>query len=228
MGIYEDSLTAFRSGDTALAEDLALELLGESSDEDDECEDSGHRAGRVDALCMLARVALRRGEFWRVSTLADDAWGVSLGAVNRREEVMLKRMPIHLMAVAARMRREYAEARLLYLESIDLNRELGEDRMVAAEHRNLAYVELHDGHMDRARELFASAVELARASNYATLEPYLLQDAAVLAFEDGDRERAAELVASTQAAFLSAGQIPDPDDLAELEALQSRLRRNSS
>jgi hypothetical protein len=224
VGIYEDSLKAFRSGDTGLAEELALELLGESRGEDDEGEDGGHRAGRVDALCMLARVALRRGEFWSVRTLAEDAWAVSLGAVERREEVMLKRMPIHLMAVAARMRCEYAEARLLYLESIALNREVGEDRMVAAEHRNLAYVELHDGHMDRARELFASAVELARASNHSTLEPYLLQDAAVLAFEDGDRERAAELVASTQAAFSSAGQIPDPDDAAELEGLQLRLR----
>lgn len=224
MGIYEDSLTAFRSGNTDLAELLALDLLGESRGEDAECEDAGHRAGRVDALCILARVALRRGDFGKVSTLADDAWAVSLGAVERREEVRLKRMPIHLMAVAARMRREYAEARLLYLESIDLNRELGEDRMVAAEHRNLAYVELHDGHLDRARELFASAVKLARAAKYDALEPYLLQDAAVLAFEDGDRDRAAQLVADTQAGFASAGQIPDPDDAAELEALQSGLR----
>jgi tetratricopeptide (TPR) repeat protein len=137
--------------------------------------------------------------------------------------MMLKRMPIHLLAVGARMSGEYAEARLLYRESINLNRELGENRMVAAEHRNLAYVELHDGHLDRARELFASAVELARAAKYDALEPFLLQDAAVLALEDGDRDRAAELLVDTQAAFASAGQVPDPDDAAELEALQSRL-----
>jgi hypothetical protein len=220
VGTYEDSLTAFRSGDTDLAELLALQLLGDSRDDDAD----GGRPGSVDALCMLARVALRRGELYKVTTLADEAWGVSLGAVERREEMMLKRMPIHLMAVAARMRSEYAEARLLYLESIDLNREFGEDRMFAAEHRNLAYVELHDGHADRARELFASTVDLARAGDYGSFEPYLLQDAAVLALEDGDRDRAVELVAAAQAAFAAAGQIPDPDDAAELEALQSRLR----
>jgi len=223
VGIFEDSLKAFRSGNTGLAEELALELLGESLEEDDEDGDAGHRAGRVDALCMLARVALRRGDFFKVSSLADDAWGVSLGAVGRREEAMLKRMPIHLMAVAARMRGEYADARLLYLESINLNRELGEDRMLAAEHRNLAYVELHDGHLARARELFVSAAALARASNSSTLEPLLLLDAAVLAFEDGDRAGAAKLVADARAALYSTGQIPDPDDAAELEALQSRL-----
>ena len=220
MGTYEDSLTAFRSGNTDLAELLALQLLGDSRDDDAD----GGRPGSVDALCMLARVALRRGELYKVTTLADEAWGVTLGAVDRREEARLKRMPIHLMAVAARMLGKYADARKLYLESIELNRELGEDRMFAAEHRNLAYVELHDGHLDRARELFASTVEMVRAGGYDSFEPYLLQDAAVLALEDGDRNRAGELVAAAQAAFAAGGQIPDPDDAAELEALQSRLR----
>jgi tetratricopeptide (TPR) repeat protein len=215
MGIYEDSLTAFRSGDTDLAEELAQELLGESSDDDDE---DRSRRDRADALCMLARVALRRGELYKVTTLADEAWGVSLGAVDRREEAMLKRMPIHLMGAAARMRGDYAEARPFYLESIGLNRELGEERMVAAEHRNLAYVELHDGHLERARELFAVA---ARDGG---LEPYLLLDAAVLALEDGDAGKARELAGR----FAAAGLILDPDDAAELETLQSRLQENLS
>ena len=214
MGVYEESLNAFRAGDTDLAEELALELLGESRSAEEEGEDAGDRAGRVDALCMLARVALRRGKFYQVTTLADEAWGVSLGAVKRREEAMLKRMPIHLMGVAARMLGEYAEARLFYLESIELNRELGEDRMVAAEHRNLAYVELHDGHVDRARELFAVAAE------DGGLEPFLLLDAAVLALEDGDGPKARELAAI----FVAAGLILDPDDAAELESLQIRLQ----
>jgi hypothetical protein len=214
MGIYEESLTAFRSGDTELAEDLALELLGESRSAEEEGEGAGDRAGRVDALCMLARVALRRGDLYRATTLADDAWGVSLGAVNRREEVMLKRMPIHLMGAAARMRGEYAGARMFYLESIELNRELGEEGMVAAEHRNLGYVELHDGHVSRARELFAIA------SKNGALEPYVVLDAAALALEDGDVRTARELAAK----FAAAGLILDPDDAAELEALQARLR----
>ena len=213
VGIYEDSMTAFRSGDTELAEEFALELLGELSYDD---EVGGHLGSRVDALCMLARVALRRGDFWKVSSLAEEAWAVSLGAVERREEMMLKRMPIHLLAAGARMRGEYAEARMLYLESIELNRELGEDGMVAAEHRNLGYVELHDGQVARARELFALAAK------EDALGPYAVLDAAVVALEDGDRRKARELASW----FAAAGLVLDPDDAAELEALQLRLRES--
>jgi Tfp pilus assembly protein PilF len=94
---------------------------------------------------------------------------------------------------------------------------------VAVEHRNLAYVELHDGHPDRARELFKSAADEARALGYNTLEPYLLLDAAVLAFEAGARDRARQLVEATQAAFAAVDQILDPDDAAEEEWLRSVL-----
>jgi hypothetical protein len=45
-------------------------------------------------------------------------------------------------------------------------------------------------------------------------------DAAALALEDGDVRTARELAAK----FAAAGLILDPDDAAELEALQARLR----
>jgi ATP/maltotriose-dependent transcriptional regulator MalT len=213
MGIYDDAIAAFRSGATGRAEELGLELLSQARD-------AGDVSGQVDGLCMLARVALRRGDLVHVSVLAGEARALASRAGERR----LDRMPIHIQAVAVRMRGDYSEARLLYEESIVLNHQLGEERMVAIEHRNLAYVELHDGHLDRARELFAIAAELARAGKYEALEPYLLLDAAVVAFEDGDRARAVQLAAAMQAAVFAAGQIPDPDDAAEHDLLQSRLR----
>src|ERR1700693_1731825 len=132
-------------------------------------------------------------------------------------------MPIHMQAAATRMRGAYSEARVLYEESIELNVQLGEARMVAVEHRNLAYVELHDGHADRARELFLSAAEEGRALGYDAIEPYLLLDAAVIAFESGERERAAQLASAMRAAVAEAGQVPDPDDQAEADLLDSRL-----
>lgn len=213
MGIYDDAIAAFRSGATGRAEELGLELLSQARD-------AGDVSGQVDGLCMLARVALRRGDLVHVSALAGEARALASRAGERR----LDRMPIHIQAVAVRMRGDYSEARLLYEESIVLNQQLGEERMVAIEHRNLAYVELHDGHLDRARELFAIAAELTRAGKYQALEPYLLLDAAVVAFEDGDRARAVQLAAAMQAAVFAAGQIPDPDDAAEHDLLQSRLR----
>jgi hypothetical protein len=212
MATYEDAIGAFRSGATGLAEALALGLLAQARDE-------GDLAGQVDALVMLSRVALRRGDLAHAGELAAEARALARRAGRRG----LERMPIHMQAAATRMRGSYSEARILYEESIELNVQLGEARMVAVEHRNLAYVELHDGHADRARELFLSAAEEARALGYDAIEPYLLLDAAVIAFEAGETERAAQLATAMRAAVAEAGQVPDPDDQAEEELLEARL-----
>jgi hypothetical protein len=94
--------------------------------------------------------------------------------------------------------------------------------MVAAECHNLAYVELHDGHVERARALFWEAGDRSRRIGYEALVPYLIADAAVLAVEDGDPGGAARL-AGAAAAFEAAGQVPDPDDAAEQAWLRVRL-----
>jgi hypothetical protein len=180
---------------------------------------SADLSGEIDGLCMLARIALREGDLLRVAMLAGEGRGLAL----RKKEPRLERMPLHLEAVAARMQGDFRTARELDRESIDLNRHLGEERMVAAEHRNLAYVELHDGNAAEARELFSISASLARACGYDALEPYLLLDSAVLAFEKGDAARASQLLKETNAGFAAAGNIPDPDDAAEAEWLRKRL-----
>jgi ATP/maltotriose-dependent transcriptional regulator MalT len=209
---FEDAITAFRSGTTGRTEELALELLAQARNE-------GDLTSQVDALCLLARVALRRGALAHAVELAGEARGIARRAGVRH----LERMPIHIQAAATRMRGSYAEARTFYQESIELNVQLGEKRMVAAEHRNLAYVELHDGRADRARDLFFTAAGEARALNFSALEPFLLLDAAVIAFESGDTKQAARLAASVREALAESGQVPDPDDAAEEELLEARL-----
>jgi hypothetical protein len=106
------------------------------------------------------------------------------------------------------MDRDYVLARSLYEESIELNRRLGDERMVAGELHNLAYVELHDDRPARAKELFAQA--LVEALGYDGLLPCHGGDAAVLAAEEGNAEKAAQLAGAAHAAFVAAEQIPDP------------------
>lgn len=212
MSLYEEALTAFRSGATDQAANLAAELVKASKATDD-------RTGEIDGLCMLARVALRRGQVHSVAELAGAARDLAVHG----NEPRLERMPLHLQAVAARMDGDFRSARRLYRESIDLNRQLGEERMVAAEHRNLAYVELHDGNGAEARKLFAISANLARACGYDALEPYLLLDSAVLALEMGEAQMAGRLLDETVARFAAAGQIPDPDDAAEEAWVRRRL-----
>ena len=212
VNLYNESLAAFRAGDTDEAARLAEELLSESRT-------SGDKLGEVDGLCMLARVALRRGELQLVAMLAGEGRAIAKG----ENESSIERMPLHLEAVAARMRGDFPTARQLYRENIALNRQLGDERMVAGEYRNLAYVELHDGNPAEAVRLFSSSADLARESGYDGLGPYLLLDSAVLAFEIGDVERARELLAETRAGFTATGEILDPDDAAEAEWLSQRL-----
>jgi tetratricopeptide (TPR) repeat protein len=137
-------------------------------------------------------------------------------------------MPLHMQAVAARMGGDLSQARALYEESIELNRRLGQDRMVAVEHHNLAYVELHDGQRERAAELFKRARSEARRVGHQDLDAYLVGDLAVMAAANGELTAAARFAGSAAAAFKAAGQVPDPDDAAEQEGIRALLARNLS
>ena len=114
MGDYEEALDAFRSGDNEKARRLSGEALTAAERDRD-------HAGQVDALCMLARVALRENDFTRVRELADEARARARTAGDER----LERMPVHMQAVAARMSGNLVEARELHDESIELNQSFG-------------------------------------------------------------------------------------------------------
>lgn len=204
-GLYEQALAAFRSGDNDRARELSEALLRHARDADD-------AQGEIDGLCMLARVALREGDPARVAQLAGDA----RERARELADPSAERMPLHLQAAAARVAGDLARARRLYGESIALNRSLGH-QFVAAELHNLAYVELHDGKLARAKELFAQAVEEARATSYDSVLPYLVLDRGVVAAEEGNAEEAVRLLSAAEAAFAAQGNVIDPDDQAEFD-----------
>lgn len=143
--------------------------------------------------------------------------------VDNLQDQRLERMPIHLLAVAARMTGRLAEARELYLHSIALNEALGEARMAAAEHRNLAYVELHAGNIERARGLVAEARARNVNLDYPALDAYLLLDDAVLAAADGAYAASAQLLGRATDRLRDLGVVLDPDDAAELATLRHTL-----
>ena len=212
VGVYEEMVQAYRSGDNELTRQLSSDALKASTA-------SGDPSGQVDALCMLARVALRDGDFKQVRELADEALAHARGASDQR----LERMPLHMQAVAARMSGDLAQARRLYEQSIELNRSLNDDRMHAAECHNLAYVELHDGQVDRAMRLFKQARDQAQRIGYDALDPYLVADLAIIAAISADARKAALLTGAAESAFAAAGAVPDPDDAAEHQRLREKL-----
>lgn len=207
---YEATLEAFRRGDNAEAERLAERDLQRASD-------SGDTAGQVDALCMLARTALRAGRLDDVETRAVAAHDLA------GDDPRLARMPVHLRAVAARMSGRYDDARALFLRSIAMNDALHEAPMAAAEHRNLAYVEMHSGNPDEARRLFAESRRRLEGVEAPSLVPYLTVDEATLAFLAADAPTARARLDEALAQFAQLGVVPDPDDSAEITRLQEWL-----
>lgn len=209
---HEESLAAFRRGDDALAQVIAAADLAEA-------EASRDAKAQVDALCMLARVALRSGEFDQVRAHAEVAQRIAVSI----DDEHLGRMPLHLRAVAERMSGRLETGRELYLNSIALNDRLGEWIMAAAEHRNLAYLEIRAGDVDRARELFAESASRFAGLDVPAMRPYLMFDAATLSALGGDYAAAAAKLHAAQAQWAAQGAEPDPDDAAEISALRQRL-----
>lgn len=209
---YEETLEAFRRGSNDEAERLARsDLEGAIA--------AGDVGGRVDALCMLARVALRRGDMETVRLRATEARAVAVSAGERA----LERMPLHLEAVAMRMTGQIDPARALYRESIRLNEDLGETRMAALEHRNLAYVELRAGEHERVRSLIGESRRRLAGVATDALMPYLTFDEATVAALEGETALAAAKLAEAEEQFRVAGIVPDPDDAAEIERLRRSL-----
>lgn len=173
----------------------------------------GDSAGEVEALYALARVALREEDRPRAEQLAEAALVVAMAAGDRA----LEERPRHVLAAVARLSGDHLTARERYRASIALNEELGRPETVTSESYNLAFTELHLGDLERARELFAA---VRRRTADPAMLAYLAIGGAALARAEGDHERAAELLGSVDAAFAAIGQVPDPDDAAELAAVR--------
>ena len=209
---YEETLAAFRRGDNVEAARLAARDVTEANA-------AGDVRAQVDGLCMLARVALRDGDLAEVTSRAEQAQQIARGSQDQQPQLM----PLHLRAVAARMAGRYEESRELYLRSIALAEALGLQGMAAAEHRNLAYVEIRAGNLARARELFAESVLGLENIDAPSMTPYLIFDQAVIAALNGDYATARTRLTAAQAHWEEQGVVPDPDDAAAVADLERKL-----
>ncbi|HYA68460.1 MAG TPA: hypothetical protein VED63_06985 [Acidimicrobiales bacterium] len=207
MELIEEADLAFRRGET----DYAARIAGVALDLARKAQDTRRE---VEALCMLARTALSNGDLDQVAERATEARAKAKG------DLRSERLAIHAEAVAARMQGALATARDLYRSSLQLCQSLDDRPTAAAEYRNLAYVEFHAGNRERARKLFLEARRRFEELGDEQFLPYIVEDAALLAIEDGDAAKAATLAGAADAAFRGAGEIPDTEDVVE----QNRTR----
>ncbi len=210
MDFSERVRSAFRRGETG-----AVVRMSEA--EIARARAAGDPAGEVEARYSLARVAIREGDLAEGTARAHAALEVALRSGDRA----LEERPRHVLAAVARMSGDLEQAKELYRESIALNETLGRPEVVNSEYHNLAFCELHSGHLDVARQLFAEGRERVFGHGWADFVPYVCLAGAALASAEGDHRRAARLLGVTDVAFAALGQVPDPDDAADLAAVRA-------
>lgn len=210
LALYGDGLLAFRAG----AQD-------ESRRRNEDALECARSVGDVEAeslaLVGLSRVAFRDGDYDAVRSLALEARDLV-----RELPPEAGIAPLHLLAAGTRLAGELDAAVALYEQSLELNRRLGDARMVGMELHNIGHVELHRGNEPRAAECFAEAAQLRSADDPYDIAMGNLNQAA-LAVARGDRDRAAELIDRMQATLDGAGIVLDPDDGAEVAWIRGRL-----
>lgn len=210
MSFSDEVRAAFRRGET----DAVVRM---SRAEIDRAQAAGDLAGEVEARYALARVAIRGGDLPGGEVRAREALAVALRSGDRA----LEERPRHVLAAVARMSGDLAGARELYRESIALNEALDQPVIVNSEYHNLAFCELGLGNLDTARSLFKAGRERVFRQGWADFVPYVCLAGAALASAEGDQARAARLVGVADAAFAGLGQVPDPDDAADLAAVRT-------
>ncbi|WP_155368210.1 tetratricopeptide repeat protein [Catellatospora vulcania] len=210
MSFSNEVRSAFRRGET----DAVVRL---SQAEIDRAQAAGDLAGEVEARYALARVAIRGGDLSGGQVRAEEALAVALRSGDRA----LEERPRHVLAAVARMSGDLARARDLYRESIALNEALDRPETVNSEYHNLAFCELGLGNLDAARTLFAAGRERVFRNGWAEFVPYVGVAGAALASAEGDHARAARMVGVADTAFAARGQVPDPDDAADLAAVRA-------
>ncbi|GLZ58507.1 MULTISPECIES: tetratricopeptide repeat protein [Micromonospora] len=210
MSFSENVRSAFRRGET----DAVVRM---SEAEIERARAAGDPAGEVEARYSLARVAIRGGDLAGGEARAREALAVALRSGDRA----LEERPRHVLAGVARMSGDLVRARELYRESIALNETLGQPKTVNSEYHNLAFCELGLGNLDVARTLFAENRERVFDNGWADFVPYVCVAGAALATAEGDHLRAARMIGVADAAFAALGQVPDPDDAADLARMRA-------
>src|SRR5581483_2770169 len=113
--------------------------------------------------------------------------------------------------------------REIYLESVALGDELGDERRKQTEFHNLGWVELHRGDVESAARMFAERD--ARSGLDAMGDAWTQLNQAALALARGDRDEAMRLYEEGKRRLDDLGAALDPDDRFEFDWLTAQLTK---
>ena len=213
LALYGDALLAFRQG-----------KIEESRQRSQAALDAALVVNDQEALTLAylgrSRVAFADGDYAQSLTLA-----VKARESARNLDLAMGQAPLFLHASATRMMCNYDQAAALFEQSIDLNRKVGDQGMVAAELQNLAFVEIHRGNVDAAERCITECEKLGSANDpYNAAMTHLTW--AMIAFARDDKNRSRSLLHRAQSILEEAKIDAAPDDQFEFNWLHELLERN--
>ncbi len=213
LALYGDALLAFRQG-----------KIEESRQRSQAALDAALVVNDQEALTLaylgLSRVAFAHGDYAQSLAMA-----VKARESARDLDLAMGQAPLFLHASATRLTGDYDKAAALFEQSVDLNRRIGDQGMVAAELQNLAFVEIHRGNVEAAERYVSECEKLGSANDpYNAAMTNLTR--AMIAFARGDKNRSQTLLQHAQSILKEAKLEPGPDDQFEFSWLHGLLERN--
>lgn len=216
LALYGDALLAFRQGKIEESRQRSQAALDSALTVND-------REALTLAYLALSRVAFEEGDCAQSLTLA----------VKSREfasnlEPAMGQAPLFMHAQATRLSGKYDQAAKLFELSLELNRKINDEGMVAAELQNLGLVEIHRGNADAAERHFAESEKLSGPAE----DPYSKAMAslykAFIVFTRGNKEESRTLLQRAQSILKETGINAALDDQFEIDWLHKRLEGDRS
>jgi tetratricopeptide (TPR) repeat protein len=212
LALYGDSVFAFWHG-------AADDLRARSEAALEAAEASGDPEALALAHLALSRAAWENGDYERARKLALQAREHARGLAPALEQG-----PLHTHAQSVRMLGDYEEAADLFIQSLALNRRIGDDGMVGVELHNLAYVEIHRGNVDAAEQHFAELAARESVGDDPYTRALVLTNEAAVALGRGNLEAARERLDRAETLLAENGLELFPEDRLEFDWLRGKLK----
>jgi predicted ATPase/DNA-binding CsgD family transcriptional regulator len=131
---------------------------------------------------------------------------------------------LNILGEIARFSGDDSRARRMYEECLAISQQTGERRRIVFMYNNLAFIALHQGEAERARDLGRQGLQLADVMNNKLLLATALGIFAGALGALGQPQRSARLLGAAEGALMRLGAFLQPNDQREIDAMTAAVR----
>lgn len=204
----------------AMGYSVTAEVISQLEEAIELCRQNGYKFELVIGLYSVGQAYLVTG----ASEKGRQAIAEVIELVEQYQILYVREWVYYLQAVEAQVSQNYLAAEQNYLLAIEVNKKLGNHRLVASAQSDLAHVYRQQERLDEAGAIYRRTILSWQEQGHQAAVAHQLECFAYLAIAWGKMEQAARLLGAAQAARerLNAPST-DAKEIAELEQARSRL-----